>query len=206
MSAFWNERFAAPGFKYGTAPNAFLRAQAPALLPPGAQVLVPGDGEGRNGVWLAAQGHQVLAVDASDVGLAKASQLAAAQGCATHYATQVADLAQWAPVPDTWDAVVLVYTHLPSSFRQQAHRALAQGLKPGGVLLLEAFHPTQWTELQGASGGPREVDMLYPLATLQADFSDLLEELHGEETETTLDEGPGHQGLARVTRWVGRRR
>ena len=79
MQDFWNQRYAEPGYKYGTEPNAFLRETASRLSPAG-QVLVPGDGEGRNSVWLAAQGHQVLAVDLAEVGLAKARQLALAQG------------------------------------------------------------------------------------------------------------------------------
>ena len=60
---FWDNRYGEPGYAYGTEPNAFLRAQA-SRLPPGARVLVVGDGEGRNGVWLAIQGHDVLSVDA----------------------------------------------------------------------------------------------------------------------------------------------
>lgn len=213
MSNFWNERFAEPGYKYGTAPNAFLQAQWPALhtrlhqAHPHAPVraLVPGDGEGRNGVWLAAQGAQVLAVDSADVGLKKAHTLAAQAGpeVATRYQTEVADLADWAPTPGTWDAVVLIYTHLPSAIRQSAHRRLAAGLQPGGVLLLEAFHPQQ---LGRSSGGPKDVDMLYDLPTLRADFAELLTETLAWEGETALSEGPGHQGLGLVTRWVGVRR
>lgn len=50
--SFWDQQFGADGYKYGTQPNAFLVAQAHRLKP-GGDVLVPGDGEGRNGVWLA---------------------------------------------------------------------------------------------------------------------------------------------------------
>lgn len=166
------------------------------------RALCIGDGEGRNGVWLAAQGAQVLAVDSADVGLAKARALAASGGpeVAARYHTEVADLADWAPEPGRWDAVVLIYTHLPASIRQAAHRRLAAGLRPGGVLLLEAFHPQQ---LGRASGGPKDVDMLYRLAQLREDFSGLLDETLGWEGETLLDEGPGHQGAGYVTRWMG---
>ena len=81
MSArqFWDQRFAGETFKYGLEPNAFLRAEATRLAP-GSRVLVPGDGEGRNGVWLAQQGHRVCSVDASPVGLDKALQLARQRG------------------------------------------------------------------------------------------------------------------------------
>ena len=66
----WDQRFAEPGYKYGLEPNAFLREQATRLAP-ASSVLVPGDGEGRNGVWLAEQGHNVTSVDYSAVGLQK---------------------------------------------------------------------------------------------------------------------------------------
>ena len=94
---FWDQRFAEPGFKYGTEPNAFLREQA-VRLPPAGRVLVPGDGEGRNGVWLAAQGHQVASVDSSAVGLQKARDLASQHG--VELETVVADLAVWEPAPE----------------------------------------------------------------------------------------------------------
>lgn len=196
---FWDQRFAEPGYKYGTDPNAFLRAQA-ARLPAAAEVLVPGDGEGRNGVWLARQGHRVTSVDSSAVGLDKARALAAREGVAVD--TRLADLADWAPPASAFDAVVLIYTHLPASIRAGAHRRLAEGLKPGGWLVLEAFHPAQ---LAHGSGGPKDADMLYTPQQLTADFAGLLMPVLAWNGETTLSEGPGHQGLAHVTRWVGQR-
>lgn len=203
MSNFWDERFAEPGYKYGTAPNAFLREQA-GRLSDASQVLVPGDGEGRNGVWLAGQGHPVTAVDYSEVGLAKARALAAERGSevATRLHTQLADLAEWAPAAGCFDALVLVFCHLPSTLRRLAHPRLADGLKPGGWLILEAFHPRQ---LGRSSGGPKDVDMLYTLEDLRADFAGRIQEVLAEEAEVMLDEGPGHQGAGVVTRYVGRR-
>jgi len=204
MSNFWDERFAEPGYKYGTEPNAFLRSQA-ATLPAGAQVLLPGDGEGRNGVWLATQGHAVLAVDASGVGLAKARALAQQQGDAVNarVRTELADLTDWPVPPAAFDAVVLVFCHLPSSLRRVVHPRLALALKPGGRLVVEAFHPEQ---LGRRSGGPKDLDMLVTLADLRSDFAATLDEELGWEGDVPLDEGPGHQGLGRVTRYVGRRR
>lgn len=195
----WDQRFAEPGFKYGTEPNAFLREQA-ARLAPASRVLVPGDGEGRNGVWLASQGHRVSSVDSSVVGLQKARALAHRRGLSLD--TQVADLADWVPEPRSVDAVVLIYTHLPDTFRRLAHRRLAQALCPGGYVLLEAFHPAQ---LQHRSGGPKDADMLYTPELLDQDFAGLLTPELRWHGEVQLAEGPGHQGLAHVTRWVGRR-
>ena len=37
--SFWDQRFAEPGYKYGTAPNAFLQEQA-SRLAPASRVLV----------------------------------------------------------------------------------------------------------------------------------------------------------------------
>lgn len=196
---FWDQRFAEPGYKYGTEPNAFLREQATRLAP-ASVVLVPGDGEGRNGVWLASQGHAVTSVDSSNIGLQKARDLAASRGVTLQ--TELADLSDWAPPEASLDAVVLIYTHLPGAIRQRAHRRLAQGLKPGGWLMLEAFHPAQ---LVHTSGGPKDTDMLYTPELLDDDFVGLLAPVLAWHGEVTLSEGPGHQGLAHVTRWIGQR-
>ena len=75
---FWDSRYAAPGFAYGTAPNDLLRQQATHL--PRGQALCLAEGEGRNGVRLAELGHTVDLQDLSAVGLAKARQLAAERG------------------------------------------------------------------------------------------------------------------------------
>ena len=114
----WNERYRSDDYFYGTAPNEFLAASA-ALIPPGP-VLCLADGEGRNGVFLAARGHAVTAVDQSSVGLAKAARLAASRGVALH--TVVADLADFAIAPGAWSAVVSMFVHLPQPLRREVHR------------------------------------------------------------------------------------
>ena len=195
---FWDQNFSVAGFKYGTSPNAFLVEKATCIAAL-SEVLVPGDGEGRNSVWLAQQGHRVTAMDASQVGLQKASSLAGERGVAIE--TVLGDLADWAPEPSSFDAVVLIYVHLPEAIRQQAHRRLARALRPGGHLILESFHPDQ---LAHTSGGPKDVTMLYTPALLAADFAGVLETAMAWDGETVLSEGPGHQGLAHVTRWIGR--
>ena len=147
---------------------------------------------------LAQQGHRVTSVDSSAVGLQKANALAASRGVAL--TTLQVDLADWSPEAASFDAVVLVFTHLPQHIRQSAHRRLAQGLRTGGLLLLEAFHPDQ---LSHASGGPKDAAMLYLPALLEADFGAMLTPLLAWHGDITLAEGVGHQGLACVTRWVG---
>jgi hypothetical protein len=99
--------------------------------------------------------------------------------------------------------VVLTYLHMPPAMRTAVHRKVAAALRPGGLLLLEAFHPRQ---LGRSSGGPKEVELLYTLDDLRSDFAGALDEESGEELDVLLDEGPGHQGLAAVTRYRGRAR
>lgn len=196
---FWDRNYAAPQYRYGLEPNAFLKEQA-YRLGENSDLLLPGDGEGRNGVWLAAQGHRVTSVDSSRIGLEKAKALAARQG--VEIETVLADLAEWQPPAGRFSGLVLSYLHLPSSLRAPVHRRLSESLKAGAILIIEAFHPRQ---LDFTSGGPKDREMLYTLADLRSDFSVDVEEISGEEAETWLDEGEGHSGRAFVTRWIGRR-
>ena len=141
MSAdFWNSRYAEPGYAYGTEPNAFLVAQKK-YLKPGGKALAVADGEGRNGVWLAQQGLDALSVDASEVGLRKTQELAADRDVAIR--TEKADLTTWPWPEQAFDAVVAIYVHFPPEVRARMHRRMFEALKPGGVLILEAFTPAQ---------------------------------------------------------------
>ena len=70
---------AAEGFLFGEAPSQFVLRRA-ADLPRGARVLCVADGEGRNGVFLAERGCQVVSFDASTVAVAKARSLAERRG------------------------------------------------------------------------------------------------------------------------------
>ena len=134
---FWDQQFAVEGYKYGTAPNAFLTEQAHRIAPH-SKVLVPGDGEGRNGVWLAEQGHQVTALDASAIGLQKAKALAMDRRVSVQLLQ--ADLADW-QAETLFDAVVLTYVHLPPGLRPPAHRRLAHAR--AGARLAQARRPAR---------------------------------------------------------------
>ncbi len=195
---FWDSRYGEPGYAYGTEPNAFLREQA-SRLPPGSRVLVVGDGEGRNGVWLAGLGHDVLSVDASSVGLAKARRLAAERGVPLQ--TQEVELSTWDWPVSAFDAVVSIFVHFRPDIRARMHAAMLAALKPGGLLILEAFTPDQ---LQYASGGPRDREMLYTSDMLRQDMK-AGEILHLDERITELDEGKYHRGPSAVVRLVLRR-
>lgn len=197
-SEFWDARFAEPGFAYGAEPNAFL-AERLGALPPG-RLLLPGEGEGRNAVWAAERGWRVAALDASTVARDKALLLAAERGVSLDY--RVGDLAELASAaPGGFDAIGLVFVHLPPPARTRFHRSLVEHLRPGGVLILEGFSRLQ---LERGTGGPRSLELLYDTSELAGDFRDL-ELVQLETCDTELEEGRYHRGLASVVRLVGRR-
>ena len=134
QAEFWDERYRGESFSFGTEPNAFLASQAQ-YLKPGLRVLVPGDGEGRNGVWLAQQwADRGDTVDASPVGVAKAQALAAERGVTVN--AEAADLLDWDWPCERYDLVAALYIHFFDGNRPRMHRAMLDALKTGGILIL----------------------------------------------------------------------
>lgn len=88
----WDERFGTSEYIYGTEPNDFLVSVASKI--PQGKILCLAEGEGRNGTYLASLGYEVVAVDQSSVGLAKAQKLAQEKQVAI--ATIQTDLADFA--------------------------------------------------------------------------------------------------------------
>jgi SAM-dependent methyltransferase len=195
--AFWDNRYAAPDFVFGTEPNDFLRACAGHI--PAGPVLCLGEGEGRNAVFLAGRGHAVTAVDQSATGLAKARRLAAERGLVLE--TKVADLADYRIPPGTWAAIVSIFLHLPPELRAQVYAQAAAGLQPGGVLILEAYTPAQ---LAFGTGGPKVVELLPTLTGLRAELAGL-DLVIARECERDVIEGAGHSGRAAVVQVLARR-
>ncbi len=193
----WDARYGEAGYVYGTAPNEFLTAVT-GRIPPG-RVLCLAEGEGRNAVFLASQGYDVVAVDASQVGLQKASALASARGVALTLVH--ADLATFAIEPRTWSGIVSVFAHLPPALRARLHRGVVAGLRPGGAFVLEAFTPAQ-AALD--TGGPREPDLLMSLDTLLGELDGLEFEI-ARELEREVVEGRYHRGRSAVVQVVGRK-
>jgi len=191
----WDERFSQVEPVYGETPNGYVQAQA-FRLQPGMKVLVPADGYGRNGIWLAKQGLRVHTVDLSPVGVARAQ--AAARAAGLPMTIELCDLSTWNWLVEEFDAVVSIFLHLPPELRVKVHAAMPRALKPGGLLIVEAFSPAQ---LQYSSGGPKQVDLLYTADMLRRDFAPA-EALELEETETQLNEGHMHSGPAAVVHAV----
>jgi SAM-dependent methyltransferase len=194
----WNARYASETFKYGLTPNDFLKAQVD-TLPFGGKVLCLAEGEGRNAVFLAERGFAVTGVDASERGLTKAQQLAHDRGVTI--STVVADLNDFDLGVEQWDAVVSIWCHVPSALRLRLHPKIVAALRPGGVLVLEHYHPRQ---LSYGTGGPPDADFLLTRAELERDFRSL-SVLHAFEGEREVHEGDGHSGLSFVTQFIAQR-
>jgi SAM-dependent methyltransferase len=191
----WDERYSDEDYAYGTEPNDFL-VEAAHYLPAG-RILCIGEGEGRNAVWLAGQGYQVTALDNSSVGLGKAQQLARSRG--TSIETVHADLAEYIFEEEHWDGVVSIFCHLPPELRKKVHRRLVSALRPGGVLVLEAYTPDQ---LELGTGGPAVKEMTMDLEGLEAELKGL-SFVHGKELQRPVNEGKYHNGIGSVVQVVG---
>jgi SAM-dependent methyltransferase len=193
----WDQRYAVDEYVYGTEPNDFLVSRVAAL--PLGRVLCLGEGEGRNAVWLAQQGFEAHALDASAVGLEKARRLARER--AVPLAIHVADLAGFEAAPGEWDAIVSIFCHLPPAVRARVHGRIAHWLRPGGVFLLEAYTPDQ---LALKTGGPPVAGMMMTLAGLRRELEGLRFE-HAVETVRAVVEGRLHRGDGAVVQVVARR-
>jgi cyclopropane fatty-acyl-phospholipid synthase-like methyltransferase len=198
-SQFWDRRYDESDYAYGKEANQFLTEQQH-RLEPGMKTLVVGDGEGRNGVWLASQGSEVLSIDLSPVGLEKAEALAIEHQVKIQ--TLCADLTLWNWPEAEYNLVVAIYVHFAPEVRQQMHRAMLKALKPGGLLILEAFNMKQLQyQIEYDSGGPKIPAMLYDPKMLRQDFAGG-KILELTETITELREGQYHNGKASVIRLV----
>ncbi|MCK9280353.1 MAG: class I SAM-dependent methyltransferase [Melioribacteraceae bacterium] len=205
---FWNERYSGEDFVYGTEPNEFFKesldkyleekkTQSPSNTNERLKILLPADGEGRNGVSAATLGFDVTSIDQSSTAKEKALQLASQKEVEIDY--KVGDLNEIELPENYFDAAGLFFFHLPEEQRELIHKKVVNSLKPGGILIFEAYEKDQ---LGKDSGGPQDLDVLYSLEDIITDFIDLDIKLFSKEI-THLNEGPHHNGEAAVIRLIG---
>ena len=191
----WDERYQTPEYIFGDQPCQWLIMNQH-RFPQSGQALALGDGEGRNGVFLAELGFEVTSVDLSEVGLSKARDLARKRGVTIQ--TVQADLEHYEIEAESQDLIVSIYCHLPDAIRKLVHERAEVALKPGGLFILEAFHHSQ---LNYQSGGPKTTDLLYDLDALLDDFQ-TLQILEAFDGLCYLDEGARHSGIGHIVRLV----
>ena len=195
----WETRYSAPGYAFGTEPNYFLKSCKP-LLPRSGRALAVADGEGRNGVWLAEQGLDVLSIDFSPSAQSKARALAAERRVQLAFVR--ADVHAFDYPHAAFDAVIEIFTQFSSPDERAVKWAgMRRALKSGGLLILQGYTAKQ---LEYGTGGPKRIDHLYARAMLEAEFGDF-RDLKIAEEERELHEGSAHGGLSAVINLTARK-
>ena len=201
--AIWDERYRSAEFAYGKAANAYLQQQLAQYK--AGSILFPADGEGRNSVYAACQGWDVAAFDLSIEGQKKALAWAEQNKVVIDYTLRTLGDQ---PYPSaSFDAIALIYAHFPANIKSDYHQRLLDYLKPGGIVLFEAFSKNHlnYQAKNPSVGGPKDIDMLFSIAAIESDFK-ALDFIELKEEVIELSEGPFHQGTGSVIRFVGRKR
>ena len=186
----WEARFAVPEYAFGKEPNHFLAACKP-LLPRSGRALAVADGEGRNGVWLAEQGLDVVSIDFSPSAQKKARGLAAERRVNVDF--RQADVHNWDYPPDAFDVVAEIFTQFSTPAERELKWAgMRRALKSGGLLIVHGYTPKQ---LEYGTGGPKELENLYTRALLERAFGDFRDVRFTEE-EREIQEGASHGGMS----------
>jgi SAM-dependent methyltransferase len=195
----WETRYAVPEYAFGKEPNYFLKSCS-GLLPPSGRALAVADGEGRNGVWLAEQGLDVVSLDFSPSAQNKARTLAAERR--VNVAFIQADVHTWNYPAAAFDVVVEIFTQFSSpAERSRKWAGMRQTLKSGGLLILQGYTPKQ---LQYGTGGPKQIENLYTRAMLESAFLGF-RQLDIVEEEREIHEGTAHGGMSAMIGLTGRK-
>ncbi|MDD4385626.1 MAG: class I SAM-dependent methyltransferase [Bacteroidales bacterium] len=192
-STEWDKRYANPNYVYGTEPNNFLKQELSKLS--AGKLLLPGEGEGRNALWAAKNNWEVTAADFSQMAKEKAMKLFAVNQVVVDY--KVGDILNL-NFNKQFDAIGLIFLHLPKDLKQLFANKMAQLLTPKGTLIMETFHPEQ---ISRSSGGPKKLDLFVTPEELRVYYS-MLNIVSIETQEVCLNEGTHHQGKAIVIRMV----
>lgn len=193
---FWNTRYEQNKTVYGIQPNVFFKHFIDTHQ--AGTILLPAEGEGRNALYAASKGWKVDAFDFSEIAMEKALNSAGDQKLTINY--QLINLEKFKAVK-TYDAIALIYVHLPEKIRRSFHREIYRSLKSGGFLVLEAFAKEQH---RLDSGGPKDTALLYDAPSICNDFQ-FLHVLYCAQKEIDLREGVFHNGKAAVLQLLGQK-
>lgn len=196
----WDERYDSVDYAYGDQPNHFLtQAIEQVATQHLGKALCLAEGEGRNAVFLASLGYEVVAMDQSAVGLEKANRLATDRQ--VDIVTQQADLNDYEPKSNTFDLITMIWAHTPESVRMKSYEIVKKSLKRGGYFILEGYLPSQSTR---NTGGPSDPEFMFTLDELRAHFTDF-NILVGRELTRDVTEGIYHTGSGDVVQFLALR-
>jgi len=160
----WEQRYADSDNLFGHTPSELLLAWKDQLTA-GQSALAVGDGEGRNGVWLAEQGLDVLSIDISATALSRAKAFATQRNVTLK--TECADLLTWHWPQQGFDVITSIFVHMSAEQRRQLHSSILHAIKPGGLILIEGYHTEQ---CKLGSGGPKDPSLMLTAELLEEDF------------------------------------
>lgn len=190
MKTIWDSRFSVDFYQYGKNPNEFFKKIIDSL--PKGKILIVAAGEGRDAIYAAKIGWEVIAFDLSEEGKKKALKLAEEENLSINY--QLADAMDIEFEKNSFDAIACVFFHLAPDLRKKFHHKAMEWLKAGGTFILEGFNKNQ---LGKNSGGPKDIHWLFSQEELEEDFKKYPNKLITNEVRN-LDEGPLHQGIAEL--------
>ena len=189
---FWEDRYAVPNYIFGEKPSEYL-VSCQSLLPKKGKALAIADGEGRNGVWIAQQGLDVLSLDFSNNAQQKAKDLASSMGVKINF--EVADVHTWNYPEKMFDLVVDIFSQFSApNDRFVKWSGMIKALKSGGLIIIQGYTPKQ---LIYATGGPKNEEQLYTKDILESMFSEF-RNINIIEKECILNEGIAHSGMSAI--------
>jgi SAM-dependent methyltransferase len=127
----WEKRYGTSELIHGLEPSDYLRANSD-LLPRGGLALDLAAGEGRNALYLAGRGFEVIALDISLCALEKCRGLARSRGLSV--AASAVDLTRFTIPPGRFDLIVN-FNYLERGLAP----AITGALRPGGLLVFETL-------------------------------------------------------------------
>jgi len=151
VAEFWNKYLVTERRDWvNSQPNGFLVEMVKGRKP--GRALDVSMGEGRNTIWLARQGWDTTGFDPADQAVAAARKRAEELGVKIHTEVTTDEQFDWGE--NKWDLIVLSYAGC-SQLAPQVEKAL----KPGGLLVEEAFHTDalRTMKIGGSLCGPGEL-------------------------------------------------
>ena len=131
LKSHWDKAYSKQEFIYGKKPAKFLASNFH-VIPSKGRVLDVGMGEGRNGVFLASKGFEVVGIDISSIAVKKAEILAKENQ--TKITAIVADVNEYHFPEKSFDAILSFYY-----VDRKLLSKLVSWLKPGGYIFYEGF-------------------------------------------------------------------
>lgn len=153
----WDDRYQATDRLWSAEPNVFVADRLGSHRSGSALDLA--SGEGRNAIWLAAQGWETTAVDFSETAIERGRQLSDDIGL-DNIEWVVADVRTWEPAEGSrgFDLVVVAYLHLLMDELEPVIRRAVDWLALGGELFMVGHDRTN---IEHGVGGPQYPEILW---------------------------------------------